>query len=41
MFASIRKYKMEPNLVDELVQRVEEGFAPIISKAPGFIGYYL
>lgn len=40
MFASIRRYKMEPSLVDELVRRVEEGFVPIISKAQGFISYY-
>ncbi len=39
MYVSVRRYEMHPLAVDELMQRVEEGFAPIISKAPGFIAY--
>lgn len=39
MFASIRKYKT--NSPDELLQRARSGFAPIISKAPGFVEYYV
>ncbi len=41
MYASVRWYEMDdPAAVDEAMRRVEEGFVPIISKAPGFIAYY-
>lgn len=40
MYASIRRYNMEPGSVDELMRRVNEGFVPIISQAPGFMAYY-
>ncbi len=39
MYVTVRRYEMHPFAVDELMRRVEEGFAPIISKAPGFIDY--
>ena len=41
MYISIRRYK--PNSADaanEFTRRVNKGFVPIISKAPGFIAYY-
>ena len=41
MYASVRRYKMEPGSVEELMRRVEEGFVPIISKGPGFVAYYV
>lgn len=31
---------MDPGSVDELMRRVEAGFVPIVSQAPGFIAYY-
>lgn len=40
MYASVRRYEMDPGSVDELMRRVEEGFVPIVSRAPGFIAYY-
>jgi len=40
MYASVRRYETDPGSVDELMRRVEEGFVPIVSKAPGFIAYY-
>ena len=41
MYASVRWYEMDDHAaVDEAMRRVEEGFAPIISKASGFIAYY-
>lgn len=40
MYISVRRYKMEPGSVDELMRRVNEGFVPIISKGPGFKAYY-
>ena len=39
MYASIRKYRIEGS-VDELMQKVNEGFVPIISRAQGFYAYY-
>ena len=40
MYVSVRRYEMDPTAVDEVMRRAEEGFVPIISKAPGFIAYY-
>jgi hypothetical protein len=40
MYASIRRYQATAT-VDELVQRVNEGFLPLISQAPGFLAYYV
>ncbi len=40
MYLSVRRYEMDVEAVDELMRRVEEGFVPIISNAPGFIAYY-
>ena len=41
MYASIRRYKVSPGAAAEIAQRVNQGFVPIISKALGFIAYYL
>jgi len=41
MNASIRKYKTMPGKAGEVAPRVSEGFVPIISKAPGYIAYYV
>jgi heme-degrading monooxygenase HmoA len=41
MYASIRRYKTTPGRVDELVQRVNQGFVPLVSRAPGFVGYFV
>jgi quinol monooxygenase YgiN len=40
MYIAIRKYYVIPGSVDEFMQRVQEGFVPIISQAPGFIAYH-
>ncbi len=40
MYASIRRYNMDPGSVDELMRRVNEGFVPIISQGAGFKAYY-
>lgn len=40
MYASIRRYNMDPGSVDELMRRVREGFVPIISRGAGFMAYY-
>lgn len=40
MYCVVRQYKMKsPEEIDTLVDQVRTGFLPIISKAPGFIGY--
>lgn len=38
MYASMRRYKT--GSPEEVLRHVQEGFVPIISKAPGFIAYY-
>ncbi len=40
MYVSIRRWKVNPNTVNEFLRQVKEGFVPIISKGPGFIAYY-
>ena len=40
MYASIRRYKTRPGAVPEIARRVNQGFAPLISRAPGFVAYY-
>lgn len=41
MHASIRKYSIIPGTGKEFLQRVQEGFVPIISQVPGFAAYYV
>jgi hypothetical protein len=41
MYASIRRYKTTPGGAAELAKRVNQGFVPIIGKAPGFVAYYV
>jgi hypothetical protein len=41
MYASVRRYQTSPGAAVEIAQRVNQGFVPIISKAPGFVAYYV
>ena len=41
MYASVRRYKMDPSSVDEVKRQVSDGFLPIVSKVPGFAAYYV
>jgi heme-degrading monooxygenase HmoA len=41
MFASIRKYKVRRGSVEELAQRVQAGFVPLMRQIQGFRSYYL
>lgn len=42
MYTSIRRYTLTDAVsVEEVTQRVNEGFVPIISQTPGFVAYYL
>ena len=40
MYAAIRRYKIKPGSANEITQRGQEGFVPLISSLPGFIAYY-
>ena len=40
MFASVRRYQFDPKHREELNQKVQELFVPMIKKAPGFVAYY-
>ncbi len=41
MYAAIRRYEIpDPDAADELTRHLNEGFLPIISEVPGFVGYY-
>jgi hypothetical protein len=39
MYASVRKYSIEAERVDELMHRVDEKFAPRLEEMPGFVAY--
>ncbi len=39
MYASIRRYDVDPGVMDEAMRRIEEGFLPILSSGPGFKAY--
>lgn len=41
MYASIRHYQFKPGKAAEVSKKAQEGFLPIISKASGFIAYYI
>lgn len=41
MYASIRRYKTAAGAAPEIARQVNQGFVPIISKAPGFVAYSL
>ncbi len=40
MYISVRRYQVEPQAVEEIMRRVEQEFAPIVSHAPDFVAYY-
>jgi len=39
MFASIRRYRLDEGVMDDLMRRVDEDFAEQISRQPGFCSY--
>ena len=39
MFAVIRRYNTHEGSTEKIVQRVRDGFVPLISKLPGFVSY--
>lgn len=39
MYISHRKSKVDPSKVDEIVRRVNEGFAPLLYDTVGFVSY--
>ena len=41
MFASMRRYRLEPESVSEFTRRVDESFADQIAARPGFVSYEL
>jgi heme-degrading monooxygenase HmoA len=41
MFTTVRKYKVRRGSVEELAERVREGFVPLVRQMRGFQGYYL
>ena len=41
MFAAIRYYRTDPDSIDEVTRRVQEGFVPVIRDTAGFVSYLL
>jgi hypothetical protein len=40
MHITIRSRKMTSGSVDELMRKLDQGFMPIVSQAPGYVAYY-
>lgn len=40
MHIAIRKYKTDPSLADQALQRIAEAFMPVLKMSPGFVAYY-
>jgi quinol monooxygenase YgiN len=40
MHVAIRRYRLDPTSVDEVMRQVNEGFIPLIKDADGFLAYY-
>jgi hypothetical protein len=40
MYASVRVTQAKPGSVEKIGQRVTTDFVPVVSKIPGFVGYY-
>jgi len=41
MHASVRKYQVDPDRIDDVARRVDESFAARLEDTPGFAGYHL
>ena len=41
MFAAIRYYRAEPPSIDEVIQRVQQDFVPVIRDMAGFVSYFV
>ena len=41
MYVSIRRYRVDPERLSEIVERVEEGFVPLVREIPGFTAYQI
>jgi hypothetical protein len=41
MYTSVRKYKVDPEQMDEVAREVDGTFAPRIEAMPGFVAYQL
>jgi hypothetical protein len=41
MYGVIRQYKVDPSAIDEIIHRANEGFVPLVGRAPGFVSYSL
>jgi hypothetical protein len=39
MYASVRKYTVDADRVDEVMHRVDETFVPQLEQMPGFVAY--
>ena len=39
MFCSVHRYRTDPARVDEVMHRIDEGFAELISEEDGFVAY--
>lgn len=40
MYVVIRRYQFDPQSSAEINRHMQEGFVPLIRKAPGFVAYY-
>ena len=40
MYSVIRKYQFDPSASQEIAQKIQDGFVPLLRQTPGFVAYY-
>lgn len=40
MYVAVRRYQIKAGSIDELAQRAQKDFVPLVSQVPGFVAYY-
>jgi heme-degrading monooxygenase HmoA len=41
MYTILRRVTVQPGMVEESIRRLEQGLAPLVSREPGFVAFYL
>ncbi len=39
MYINVRRYETHPEKTDQIIEKIEQGFVPILKAQPGFVSY--